>query len=177
MSFGSEKNLDIFPGTAERVVAGGAFGDWEQANASLQTVNTNVLLNLGHATAYAYVYPINVKPGCTRMWLRGIVPATATTFTTDPIVVLVGADGNGIPQRLDTDDCDATGVTIDFAASTTVFTASVGGVSSYCTDVIGGTSGYDIKGNRKVYVLVATAASITDGASQVTASAYVKFGN
>lgn len=172
----------IQTGSAQIVIAGAGKSKWFVANTSLQTVNTNVLLNLGHATAYTTVIPIEVGNGVTRCWIRGVVPATATTFTTDPVVKLVASDGEvgdgtGIPWRIDTDDQDAAGITIDFAASTTVFTASVGGVSSYCTDVLGGSSGYDLRGARYLYVLVSTAAVITDGASDVTAAAYVLFGN
>lgn len=155
------------------VMSGAAQADWEQANSSLQTVNTDVLLNLAHATSYSNVIPLEVPTGVTRMWLRGQVDDAATTFTTDPILKLVGADANGIPQRLDSDDCDAAGVTIDFTGTTTMFTDG----SSYWTDVYGGASGYDLKGNKTIYILVSTAAAITDGANPVTASAYVKWGN
>lgn len=173
MSFGDEKGYNIQVGHAQPVASGAALADWMEANGSLQTVNTNALLNLATGSAYTYVYPINVPSGCTRMWLRGAVDDAATTFTTDPIVKIVGADANGVPERLDSSDCDAAGVTIDFQASTAVFTDG----TDLWTDVYGGASGFDLKGNRKVYVLVSTAAVITDGASNVTARAYVKFGN
>lgn len=173
MPFASTKNVNIQIGHLQPVVSGSALADWELAHSSLQTVSTDALLNIGTSTTYSNVIPIAVPQGCTRMWLRGAVGTAATTFTTDPIVVLVGADANGIPERLDSADSNATGVTINFEVSTAVFTAD----SKLWTDVLGGDAGYDLKGNRTVYVLVATAAAITDGANPVTASAYVKFGN
>jgi hypothetical protein len=173
MGFADTKNVNIQTGHGQLVISGSALADWELAHSSLQTVSTNALLNLGTATAYLNVIPIAVPQGCTRMWLRGAVSTDATTMTTDPIVVIVGADGNGIPERLDSADSNATGVTIDFQVAATTFTAD----SKLWTDVLGGDAGYDLKGNRTVYILVATAAVITDGTDPVTASAYVKFGN
>lgn len=173
MGFGAEQGYNVQAGHLLPVMSGGALADWQVANSSLQTVNTDALLNLATSTSYSAVVPIVVPAGCTRMWLRGAVDDAATTFTTDPIVKIVGADGNGVPERLDTSDCDAAGVTIDFQISSAVFTDG----TDLWTDVYGGSSGYDLKGNRKVYVLVSTAASVTDGASQVTCRAYVKFGN
>ncbi len=52
MSFGTAQTGNVFNGDVQRVCSGGALADWQLANTSLQTVNTNVLLNLGHATAY-----------------------------------------------------------------------------------------------------------------------------
>lgn len=173
MPFASTKNVNIQTGHLQPVVAGSALADWELAHSSLQTVSTDALLNIGTSTTYSNVIPIAVPQGCTRMWLRGAVGTAATTMTTDPIVVIVGADGNGVPERLDSADSNATGVTIDFQVAATVFTAN----TLLWTDVLGGDSGYDLKGNRTVYILVATAAAITDGSDPVTASAYVKFGN
>lgn len=173
MPFASTKNVNIQTGHLQPVVAGSAHADWELAHDSLQTVSTAALLNIGTGSTFSNVIPIAVPQGCTRMWLRGAVGTAATTMTTDPIVVIVGADGNGVPERLDSADSNATGVTIDFQVAATVFTAN----SLLWTDVLGGDAGYDLKGNRTVYILVATAAAITDGANPVTASAYVKFGN
>ena len=172
MAFSTDTKRSNLKAAGPMLTTGAAQADWELANTSLQTVNTDVLLNLAHATSYSNAIPLQVPIGVTRMWLRGAVGTAATTFTTDPVVKIVGADENGIPERLDSSDNDAAGVTVDFVASG-MFTAD----SKYWTDVYGGSSGYDLKGNKTVYVLVSTAAAITDGTDPVTASAYVKWGN
>lgn len=171
MAFSSDTKRSNMKTEGRLVVNGSAQADWELANTSLQTANTDVLLNLGHATSYSNVYPMEVPVGVTRMWVRGAVGTSATTYTTDPVLKIVGADANGIPQRLDSSDNDAAGVTVDFVSGG-MFTAD----TKYWTGVYGGASGYDLKGSKTVYVLVSTAAAITDGTDPVTASAYVLWG-
>eukprot|EP00914_Ancora_sagittata_P009931 GHVO01018897.1.p2 GENE.GHVO01018897.1~~GHVO01018897.1.p2 ORF type:complete len:173 (-),score=28.94 GHVO01018897.1:233-751(-) len=172
MGFGStvKPGMDHGGASVQQVAAGSVKSDWTAANTSLQTVNTDALLNIGTSTDYTTVSPIEVPDGATRVFLRGAVSTDATAFTTAPVVVLVGVDKNGIPQRVDDpDDSNGTGITLTFTGAG-VFTAD----SMYWTEV---TSDFDCLGYETIYVLVSTAASITDGSTQQAATAYVRFTN
>lgn len=172
MALGAETKIGVDHGGASvsQTASGSLKGSWGTANTSLQTVTTNALLNLGTGTDYPSALKVEVPDGATRVYIRGSVSTDATTFTTAPVIVPVGIDANGVPQRIDAPtDSDATGVTLTFAGSG-VFTHD----GDYWTDV---TSDYDCLGYSHIYVLVSTAASITDGSTQQVATAHVRFTN
>jgi hypothetical protein len=178
MAFGSTINpgMNHEGASVVQVSSGSVKSDWAYANTSLQTVNTDALLNIGTSTDYATVRPVTVPEGATRVHIRASVGTDATTFTTNPVVRVVGADANGVPQRLDSEtDDSAAGVTLTFTSSSANFTADdAAGDAKYWSD---GVAAIDCLGHTTVYVLVETAAAITDGASPVTAQAAVRFTN
>lgn len=173
-------------------ITGSVRGLWQLINTDLETTDTAGLLKPYLITRADFIW-LRVPDGATRVLLRGRNDSVATTFTTDPVVRLVGAfptlpgdaAGKAISDsgfsatpgdtnhaeflRLDSIDANAAGVTIDFAATTNL----EDGTYEY-TDIpaangegLGGMNGFDLKGATYVGLMVETAANVTGGATNV----------
>lgn len=154
-------------------------------NTDLETADTASLLQPQNITRAAFSW-VRVPDGCSRALIFGRNSASATTFTTDPVVTIWGAflsypgpeaeqkvvDSAGfsgtitalnhaIFRRLDNVDAAGTGLTIDFSVS-------VAEDASYdYTDYESttGLAGLDLKGAHYVGMLVSTAAQVTGGSA------------
>jgi len=118
---------------------------------------------------------VKVPDGATRVLVRARNDAAATTFTTSPVVRIIGMDGVptdagsfsgtagnanfGEPTRLDNADANAAGVTLTLAATTNLEDAS------YEYGDPPDLTGYDLKGCSYVGMVVETAANVTGGAA------------
>jgi len=162
---------DVSPGIAHVKASygspGSAMGDW--------TVLYDDATTASGATDYLYPSAIDdsvahrvvVPAGCTRVLIRAGYDAGADVFNTQPIVRLTGTDSNGVPLRIDNADANAAGVTLTCeAVSAVVATGAVAGTDTAYSNV-STLDGYDLKGCRYLYVTVATAADILDGAVQL----------
>lgn len=161
-------------------------GQWQQVNDDLETAEAAAdLLKPWNITRSTFHW-CKVPEWATRVLVRGKIDLASTTYTTAPVVRLVGAfpfdlstngldtirksgfsgvatDVNGAEfLRLDAATANATGPTIPIAASkTTMFIDSTGYIYTDPIDL----TGYDVKGAWYVGLMVETAAVVTGGAS------------
>lgn len=162
-------------------------GQWVQVNDDLETADTANLLKPWNITRTTFHWA-EVPQWATRVLVRARIDLAATTFTTSPVVRMVGAhlrnvdtqtgdnsvklnqafsgtstDANSAAfLRLDAAAANAAGVTLSVAsAKTTMFIDTAGYI--YCDPP--DLTGYDVKGSRYVGMMVETAAVVTGGAS------------
>lgn len=166
-------------------------GLWQVANSDLETADSATNLLKPHLVTRADVYWLRTPTGATRVLMRGRNDAAATTFTTDPVVRIIGAfptkpgreaevaitdsGFSGTPgdanhaefMRLDNADAGATGITLDHSA-----TGNIEDASYEYTD-LPDLTGYDLKGATYVGMLVETAAAVTGGAANAVFGMYL----
>lgn len=178
--------------TGSPATTGSVRGLWQLINIDLETADTAGLLSPYLITRAAFIW-LKVPDGAVRCLIRGRNDAVATTFTTDPVVRMIGAfptlpgreadkaivdsGFSGTPGqtnhaeflRLDSIDANAAGVTIDFSATTNLEDATYEytDVPAANGEGLGGLTGFDLKGATYVGMMVETAASVTGGASNV----------
>lgn len=110
---------------------------------------------------------ITIPDGATRILIRARYDAGADVFTTSPIIRLTGTDSDGVPLRIDNVDSNAAGVTVTCEAASAVPSTGLTAGTDYTFSNVTTLDGYDLKGCRYLYVTVATAANILDGAVQL----------
>lgn len=146
--------------------------DWHRIREDVQTADSSPLVwstldgTLDGVPAY-----IDVPPHCTSFIARIAVTTVADTFTTSPVIQWVGIDLAGVPMRLDTNDNGGTGRTYAIDGSSTDYTFDTKYWSDYDAAPI------DLQGCRRLYCVVATGSSYTDGATEQAVEAWVKFLN
>lgn len=168
MPIGDESPANIVAGGNQVVIPGSSQGIWHVANSDLSTVVSGSELLRPASVDDSTVKPVPIPAGVSRFLIRLRYPVATTTFTTQPIIRLVGTDVNGVPLRLDATDSTATGIT--FSASATALRDA----SFYYSPPYDRT-GFDLLGCRTLYVLPSTAAAFTDGSTAQAVAAMVLF--
>lgn len=162
-------------------------GAWTQINDDLETADTANLLKPWNISRSTFGWLI-VPDWATRVLVRAKIDLASTTYTTSPVVRMVGAfptnadiatarnkilatpgfsgtagDANAAEfLRLDAPAANATGVTLSVtAAKTTMFIDTAGYI--YCDPP--DLTGYDLKGSGYLGMMVETAAAVTGGAA------------
>lgn len=129
-------------------------------------------LNSGGTT----ILPVRLGANATRVMLRARITSATTAVATSPVVRVYAIWGGnsedwttGIMGRIDTNDVDATGLTLSLPASpsTTNMTSQALGATTYRYGDWVSLDGTDCKGADAILVVVETAASITGGACDV----------
>lgn len=150
-------------------------GKWIVCHDNLEaTAETAAVLLKPYSAVTTTLHWVKVPDGATRVMIRAKNDAAATTFTTSPAVVIMGAYGtpNDAGEfsgtvadahyarflRLDTADSNGAAVTLTLAA-----TGNQEDASFEYSDVPT-LDGYDLKGCDYVAMLVQTAANVTGGA-------------
>lgn len=147
---------------------------WFVCHDNLEAAAETTGLLQPYAIATSAFHWVKVPDGATRVLIRARNDAAATTFTTSPVVRIIGMDGTptdagaftgttgdanfGEPTRLDNVDANATGVTLTLAATLNLEDGS------YEYSDPPDLTGYDLKGCSYVGMAVETAANVTGGA-------------
>lgn len=169
MAIGS--GITLTANNAQQATApGSVLSNWQVIHDDTTTTQAaGVVLNPASCTA-SQVHPATIPAGTTRVLVRGRVDDAATTFTTLPIVKLMGLDANGVPMRLDNANATAAGVTLTF--NTTASNNAADGTYLYSDPV--SLTATDLQGNITLYGFATTAAAITDGTTAQAVALMVK---
>lgn len=147
---------------------GGCESDWIQSYTDATTVTSAADLKNPAGTSASTLIEVRVPPGATHVLVRNACDDETDTFTTDPIVRVIGYDENGIPMRLDAVAANTGGDALANSAS------KVNDGTLYWGDVIDLT-GFSLQGCKTIWTPVDTAAAYLDGATPVAVPIYVKF--
>lgn len=155
-------------GTAQGV--GSVLSDWQVGHLSAAAADTAALLYTPGSTSVSSNCQSALVPfGCTRILVKGRLSSNATMSTNMSVVRIVTLDGNNVPDRVDSAQSTAAGLTLTFSTTNTNNMAD----ATYIYSDPAVLAGIDHLGGARIFPMVSTA----DGHTAADHAVLIKFLN